>query len=105
MYQAGRRHLAIAIMIGVRFRFVVSRSADDIGIACHIHQILMRVMMAQSTIMGRDLDREGPHQLVRDDEMVARFLLDGDHVLAGILISVHRYSFEGLNSTTTSRMS
>jgi len=34
-----------------------------------------------------------------------RFLLDGDNILAGIVVIGHIYSFAGLNSTTTRRIS
>jgi hypothetical protein len=32
--------------------------------------------------MRRDLDRKGAHEVIRQDEMMARFLLDLDNLLA-----------------------
>ncbi len=65
----------------------------------------MSVMMAQAALARRDLDREGAHEFIHKDQMVAWLLLNGNDVFAGILILAHGYSFEGLNSTTTRRMS
>ena len=65
----------------------------------------MLMAMAQCAIARQDLDHKRADEIIRDDKTVPGFLLDRDNVLAGIWILDQGYSFEGLNSTTTRRMS
>ena len=48
----------------------------------------MRVMMAQGAIVRRNLDRKAADEFIRDDEMMPRFVLDGNGVFA-IVRSLH----------------
>ena len=96
---------ALLVFIEMGLWLLVARRADDLRLACDVHQVLVRVIMTQRTVVGHDLDREGPYKLIREDEVMPRLMLDRDNVLAGILVLGHGYSFEGLNSTTIMRMS
>ncbi len=65
----------------------------------------MLVLVAKRAIVRRDLDRKSSHKIIRDDEMVARLLLDRNRVVAGIWVLGHGYYFDGLNSTRIMRTS
>lgn len=101
------QQLALSIAIVELLRLLVARCADDVAIAHHVEQVVVRMMMAERAIMWRDLNRKRPHKFVLDDEMMPRLLLDGNDVLARVSLVVHSYSFAGasLNSITISRMS
>ena len=109
VYHSRLQQLALSIAIVELLRLLVARCADDVSIARHVEQVIVRVVMAQRAVMWRDLDRKRAHELVLDHEMMPRLLLDGDDVLARISLLVQSYSFvgagAGLNSITTRRIS
>ncbi len=88
MNQARRRNFAIAVLIAVCRGVAIARRAHDLRVSRNVYQVLMRVMMAQGAIMRRDLDRKAANEFIGDDEMMPRFVLDGNGVFT-IVRSLH----------------
>ena len=101
------QQLALSIAIAQPLRLFVARCANDVSIARHVEQIIVRMMMAERAVVWRDFDRKRAHELVLDHEMMPRLLLDGNHLRARVSLVFHSYCFAGagLNSITIRRMS
>jgi uncharacterized membrane protein len=89
MHHARLQQLALSIAVTELLRLLVARCANDVSIARHVEQIIVRMMMAKRAIVGRDLDYKRAHELILDHEMMPRLLLDGDDVLARVSFLVH----------------
>lgn len=109
VYHPRLQQLAFSIAITKSLRLLVTRGANDVSVARHVQQVVVRMAMAERAIVGRNLDCKRAHEFILDDEMMARLLLDGHDVPARVSLLVHSYSFvgvdTGLNSITIKRIS
>ena len=89
MHQAGRRKVAIAILVAVRLGVALARRAEDLRVSRDEYQVLVRMMMALGAIVGFDLDGKAANEFIRNDELMPRFVLDGNGVFTIVRCRLH----------------